>query len=432
MNARVMLWGTVIGYVSDRPDGVAAFEYDADFLRSGIQVSPIVMPLGPGVIRFPELSPRTYRGLPGLLADSLPDRFGNALIRAWAQRQGRGDGDLTGVAALCYMGSRGMGALEYVPAEDPDITHTDPLDVGELAALADAVLRERQGFTVDATTEDALQRILSVGSSAGGARAKAVVMWNEATGEMRSGQAPHVAGFEHWILKFDGVSENRDRELADPVGHTLVEYAYSLMARAAGIDMPPTRLLHEGGRSHFMVKRFDRTGDGGKIHMQTLNGLAHFDFNLARVYGYEDAARIALEIDVPPEDRADLFRRMVFNVLARNQDDHTKNISFLMDRDGTWRLSPAYDITYAYNSTGRWTGTHQMLVNGKADDFTVDDLVAVGTSARLKRGEPQRIIRQVADAVHDWPRYAAEAGVPAEVMTRIGNAHRRELMASTA
>ena len=428
MNARVVLWGSVIGYVSDGADGIAAFEYDRDFLRSGIEVSPVVMPLGPGVRSFPDLSPSTYRGLPGLLADSLPDRFGNALIRAWARRQGRDDGDLTGVAALCYMGSRGMGALEYVPAHDPDIADTDPLDIGELAVLADNVLRERAGFSVDAASTDALQRILSVGSSAGGARAKAVMMWNATTGEMRSGQAPHVPGFEHWILKFDGVSENRDRELADPVGHTLVEYAYSLMARQAGIEMPETRLLHEGGRSHFMAKRFDRTSDGGKVHMQTLNGLAHFDFNMARVHGYEDAMRVALRIDVPPGDRAELYRRMAFNVLARNQDDHTKNISFLMDRDGRWRLSPAYDVTYAYNPAGRWTGTHQMLVNGRADGFTTEDLLAAATHARLKAGEPQRIIREVAAAVRAWPQHGEEAGVSPEAIHAIGSTHRLALV----
>lgn len=427
MTARVILWGTVIGYVSDGADGVAAFEYDRDFLRSGIQVAPITMPLGPGVRSFPDLASSTYRGLPGLLADSLPDRFGTALIRAWAERTGGDIGDLSGVAALCYMGSRGMGALEYLPAHDPDLTVTDPLDIGELAALADRVLRERAGFSVDATSTDALQRILSVGSSAGGARAKAVVMWNAATGEMRSGQAPHVPGFEHWILKFDGVSENRDRELADPIGHTRVEFAYSLMAREAGIAMPETRLLHEGGRSHFMAKRFDRTPDGGKVHMQTLNGLAHFDFNMARVYGYEDAMRVALRIDVPPGDRAELYRRMVFNVLARNQDDHTKNISFLMGRDGRWRLSPAYDVTYAYNPAGRWTGTHQMLVNGRADGFTTDDLLAVASHARLKAGQPQRIIREVTGAVRNWPRHGEEAGVPQDAIRRIGEAHRLAL-----
>ncbi len=427
MNARVVLWGSVIGYISDGADGVAAFEYDRDFLRSGIAVSPVVMPLRSGVYAFPDLSRRTYRGLPGLVADSLPDRFGNALIRAWAERQGRGEADLTGVAALCYMGSRGMGALEYVPAQDPDIAYADPLDVGELAILADTVLRERAGFSVDATSTGALQRILSVGSSAGGARAKAVVMWNEATGEMRSGQAPHIPGFEHWILKFDGISENRDKELADPMGHTIVEYAYSLMARSAGIDMPETRLLREGGRSHFMAKRFDRTADGGKVHMQTLNGLAHFDFNMARVYGYEDAMRVALQIDVPPGDRSELYRRMVFNVIARNQDDHTKNISFLMGRDGRWRLSPAYDVTYAYNPAGRWTGTHQMLVNGRADGFTADDLLAAAGHARLKVGEPQRIIREVVAAVREWSRYAEAAGVPPGVAERVGDTHRRGL-----
>jgi len=413
--ATVRLWGTDIGYVSlAEGEQSASFEYDRDFLRSGIELSPIRMPLSQRVYSFPELAFPSFRGLPGLLADSLPDKFGNAVIDTWLATQGRRPESFNAVERLCYIGTRGMGALEFKPATNPFRANKTELNVGRLVKLASEILTYRTSLDVvfaDRENERAVREILRVGSSAGGARAKSLIAWNPRTNQVRSGQAPAGIGFEYWLLKFDGVSNNRDKELADPQGYGAIEYAYSRMAQDAGIAMMPCRLLEEGGRRHFMTKRFDRTDEGNKLHKQTLAALAHYDFNLAGAYGYEQAILAMRALDLGPEAIEQLFRRMVFNIVARNQDDHVKNIAFLMDRRGQWSLAPAYDVTWSYNPTGDWTSAHQMTLNGKRDGFTLSDFEACAEVALLKRGEARRIIQEVQRAVSRWRDHADEVGV---------------------
>ena len=429
--AEVKLWGTTIGAVSwDDGRGSANFEYDSSFLRSGRQVAPLTMPLGTAIYSFPALAQETFHGLPGLLADSLPDRFGNAVIDAWLAAQGRIPGDFNSVERLCYVGVRGMGALEFVPATGPEYRQS-AVEVAALVELAGEILARRGGFTGSLRTpqrQQALQSILRVGTSAGGARAKAIIAWNPATGAVRSGQIAAGDGFSYWLLKFDGVAGNRDRELDDPQGYGLIEYAYHLMAQAAGITMAECRILREGGRNHFMTRRFDRTPAGDKIHMQSLGALAHYDFNQPGANSYEQALGVIQRLGLGKPAVEEQFRRMAFNVVARNQDDHVKNIAFLMDRSGRWSLAPAFDLTYSYNPAGRWTGAHQMSLNGKREGFAAGDFAACARNAAMRRGRAADILRQVRDAVRRWPEFAALAGVPDAAARRLAAAHRTDLL----
>jgi serine/threonine-protein kinase HipA len=414
--AEVRLWGRSIGAVSlEEGARIAAFQYDPEFLTSGIELSPMLMPLSRQIYQFPSLSEVSFRGLPGLLADSLPDRFGNALIDAWLATQGRRPESFNAIERLCYIGVRGMGALEFAPAKGPPLRRSARVQIDELVKLASEVLTHRSSLQVSfapGRRHDGLQEMLRVGTSAGGARAKAIVAWNRETNEVRSGQVIAPAGFDYWILKFDGVSANKDKELEDPKGYTVIEYAYALMAADASIEMSESRLLEEGGRRHFMTRRFDRLGDGGKLHMQSLAALGHYDFNSAGAYSYEQAFDVIKRLGLPMHAREQQFRRMIFNVVARNQDDHVKNIAFLMDKAGAWSLSPAFDVTYAYNPAGQWTSRHQMTINGKSDGFTAEDFQAAAQVAGLKRGRSEAILAEVMDTVKQWPRYAQTADVP--------------------
>jgi serine/threonine-protein kinase HipA len=428
MIARVQLWGRTIGAVSlEEGRDVAAFEYDPEFVGSGIQLSPLVMPLGRRVHQFPELPRNTFHGLPGLLADSLPDKFGNALIDAWLATQGRTPESFSAVERLCYTGTRGMGALEFAPVLGPKPRKASKLEVDALLRLAGEVLTHRgrlQGHLHAAGKAKALRDILTVGTSAGGARAKAVIAWNPQTHEVRSGQITAGDGFEHWLLKFDGVAGNRDKERDDPTGYGAVEFAYHRMAKAAGITMSECRLLEENGRRHFMTRRFDRLASGEKLHLQSLCALAHFDFNQAGAYGYEQALLAIRRLQLPMSAVEEQFRRMVFNLVARNQDDHVKNIAFLMNPLGEWSLAPAFDVTYSYNPAGAWTGTHQMTLNGKRDGFTREDFVQCARSALMKRGRAATILEEVQATVERWPEFAAEAGVPDGWRDKIQKTHR--------
>lgn len=428
MIARVQLWGRTIGAVSlEEGRDVAAFEYDPEFAGSGIQLSPLVMPLSGQVHQFPELPRNTFHGLPGLLADSLPDKFGNALIDAWLATQGRTPESFNAVERLCYTGTRGMGALEFAPVLGPKPRKASKLEVDALVRLAGEVLTHRGrllGHLHAAGKAKALRDILTVGTSAGGARAKAVIAWNPQTHEVRSGQIAAGDGFEYWLLKFDGVAGNRDKERDDPTGYGAVEFAYHRMAKAAGITMSECRLLEENGRRHFMTRRFDRLAGGEKLHLQSLCALAHFDFNQAGAYGYEQALLAIRRLQLPMSAVEEQFRRMVFNVVARNQDDHVKNIAFLMNPLGEWSLAPAFDVTYSYNPTGAWTGTHQMTLNGKRDGFTREDFVQCARSALMKRGRAATILEEVQATVERWPEFAAEAGVPDGWRAKIQKTHR--------
>ena len=411
----VRLWGRTIGAVSLADgDTVASFQYDPAFISSGIEVAPLMMPLSNRVYRFPELSQQSFHGLPGLLADSLPDKFGNALIDAWLATQGRQPDSFNALERLSYTGQRGMGALEFTPAIGPQARQASQVQIDHLVDLASQVLSHRNNLRAsfaDAKKERALADILRVGTSAGGARAKAVIAWNPSSNEVCSGQIPAGEGFEYWLLKFDGVAGNRDKELEDPQGYGVIEYAYYLMAKDCGIDISECRLFEENGRQHFMTRRFDRLAGGEKRHMQSLCALAHYDFNLAGAYSYEQALLVIRQLGLPMQAIEEQFRRMVFNIIARNQDDHVKNIAFLMDKAGSWSLSPAFDVTYSFNPTGHWTAQHQMTLNGKRDNFTLGDFRACAKMASMKRGRAEAIVREVQQVVSRWTDYAAQAGV---------------------
>lgn len=431
-DASVVLWGREVAAVSWlSSDDYAVFQYDPEFAASGIQLSPLAMPLSPDPYSFPALPKQTFKGLPGLLADALPDKYGDRLIDTWLAEQGRTPGSFNPVERLCYVGRRGMGALEFKPAVGGTARKPSSVDVANLVRLANLVLDEKEsleGVLSGKNDLTAIDDILRVGTSAGGARAKAILAWNPQTGEFRHGQVDAGGGFEHWLMKFDGIDNNRDKEEPDPQGFGLIEYAYYLMATDAGIDMMPCRLHNEGGRSHFMTRRFDRpideSGETRKLHMQSLCALQHYDFNDPSGYSYEQAILTIRQLDLGAQALEQQFLRAVFNVVARNQDDHVKNIAFLMDRDGSWTLSPAFDVTYSYNPSGDWTGQHQMSLNGKRDGFQLEDLNTLAETASVKPAKARKLIAQARDVVSNWPDYAAKAGIGNDTVRKIGNAHR--------
>lgn len=431
-DATVRLWGRDIGAVTwlkDREIGI--FQYMPDFARSRVELAPIMMPLSPNPYEFPGLPREAFKGLPGMVADSLPDKFGNALIDAWLSTQGRTAGSFNPVERLCYIGTRGMGALEFHPSTHPGARKAQRVEIDALTKLANDVLNNRgnlRGVLNGDNDRETLQDILRVGTSAGGARAKAILAWNRDTGEFRSGQVKAGEGFTYWLMKFDGISDNRDKELADPQGFGLIEYAFFLMARAAGIDMTECRLHREGGRSHFMTQRFDRNASGQKLHMQSLAALRHYDFNAAGAYSYEQAVETIRLLGLPAYDIEQQFRRAIFNVLVRNQDDHVKNIAFLMNRKGEWRLSPAFDVSYAYNPDGSWTHQHQMSLSNKRDNFELADLVQFGVFCDLKPKKAEDIVREMHATIEDWPAFAAEAGVAEQTAQAIYRAMRLEIV----
>ena len=419
--ALVKLWGTVIGAVSlDDTKRSAAFEYDSSFLSSGIEVSPIVMPLKKGVYTFPSLSYESFHGLPGLLSDSLPDKFGNELINVWLAKQGRLPESFNAVERLCYTGTRGMGALEYEPAVSSLVEESCQIQVSELVELASMVLSNRKNLKVvleecdKKKLTESLKHIISIGTSAGGARAKALIAWNPKTNEVRSGQIKTNSDFEYWLMKFSGVSGNKDKESEDLADFGMIEYAYYLMAIDCGINMMPCHLLNDGKNRHFMTKRFDRTAEGKKLHMQSLAAIGHFDFNAAGTTSYEQCFTILNTLGLGHHEKLDMFRRMVFNVAACNCDDHVKNISFLMDKSGKWTLSPAYDVSFAYNPDGAWTSSHQMSINGKRKNIAASDFETCARIAGLKNAEVKAVVSEVCTSLSHWKEFAATAGVTGE------------------
>lgn len=423
----VKLWGATVGYViwdTDRECGV--FEYDPNFKQTRIQLAPMQMPLGDEIFAFPTLNEDTYKGLPGMLADSLPDRFGNALIDQWLAETGRTPQSFNPVERLTYVGTRGMGALEFHPVLEKTPAETISLNIQELVELSSAVLtlKEAQQFELDPSAThqnvDGLSKVLAVGTSAGGARAKAIIAWNETTNNVRSGQIEAGDGYTYWLLKFDGVSNNKDKELTDPRGYGRIEYAYHLMAVEAGIEMTECRLMKENHRAHFMTKRFDRTEDGQKLHMQSLCALGHHDFNVPGATSYEQAFLMCNALELGMADKEQLFLRMVFNVLAYNRDDHTKQIAFLMNKNGQWRLSPAYDVTYAYNPDGEFTSLHQMTVNRKRDNISDEDFLAVAQRQGLNMASAKRFITNIKSATANWYSFAKAAEVDERKSQLIG------------
>jgi serine/threonine-protein kinase HipA len=429
--AAVTLWGSRIAAVSiDAGARYATFQYDPAFVRSGIEVAPARMPLREQPYRFPGLPEDTFSGLPGLLADALPDRWGTALVDAWLASEGRDRSSFDVVQRLCYVGTRGMGALEFEPSREPIAAGGVDLQVDALVRLAGEVLSERAQFVAELSRspdEEAMKAILAVGSSAGGARPKAVIAYNDATGQVRSGQVEVGEGFRHWLLKFDGVERAGDHGLTDPRGWGAVEYSYARMARTAGIEMTECRLLEEGGRRHFMTRRFDRPDDGRKLHMQTVGALEHVSYNEPGTYSYEQVLLLVRRLGLGTPIVEQQFRRMVFNVVARNQDDHVKNVAFLMDRDGAWSLAPAYDVIWAWKPGNPWLDSHQMSINGKRDGFTVADLRAVAVVAGLKRGRAEAILGEVGEVVAGWREVAHEVGVDERLVEQIARSHRLAL-----
>jgi serine/threonine-protein kinase HipA len=424
----VRLRGEDIGAAAwNEAQGFASFEYTGAFVRRGLQLAPLTMPVEAGrTYSFPALNRETFLGLPGLLADALPDRFGNALIDIWLAEQGRSKADFNPVERLCYMGARGMGALEFKPAHGPRARTAVPIEIDELTRIAAQVLKQREALitNLDAEQEEALKMIIRIGTSAGGARPKAVIAWNPETGEVRSGQVAPPPGFQPWLLKFDGASEE---SLGDPQGYGRIEYAYYHMAAAAGIIMTECRLFEEqgSGRAHFMTRRFDRGADGEKVHVQSLCAMNHFDYNAVGQYSYEQALDVIRQLRLGHPALELMFRRMVFNVLARNQDDHTRNIEFLMDAAGKWSLAPAYDMTWSHRSDSPWVSRHQMRINGKTDHFDGSDLLAVADAFGIRKAAD--ITADVAAAVARWPQFARDAGVEASMIETIAHTHRLAL-----
>ncbi|NVK38567.1 MAG: type II toxin-antitoxin system HipA family toxin [Gammaproteobacteria bacterium] len=424
--AEVVLWGTTIAVVRwDEQAAVADFQYTPEFQQFGIEVAPVVMPVRAASYRFANLNKDTFKGLPGMLADVLPDKFGNALIDQWLIKQQRSPQDFNPVERLCYTANRAIGALEFLPTQRYFEDDTDAhIEIEKMVRLASLVLQKKQ-FEIESPdlNGEALEQILQIGTSAGGARAKAIINWNEKDNVILPGHVETKPGFDGWLIKFDGVSENKDKELADPMGFGRIEYAYYLLAKKAAIEMMESRLLEEGGRAHFMTKRFDRIGNE-KLHMTSLCGLGHFDFNDPTSTSYEQALVLARQLRIPREHVAQLYRRMVFNVVFRNQDDHTKNIAFLMGRQGRWRLSPAFDVAYSYNPKGLWTSKHQMSVNGKREGFELDDLFAAGEHTGLSKQKIKQIVGEVLACIQLWPDCAEKAGVSHERMINIGQSFR--------
>lgn len=419
--AEVRIWDQLVGAVVTET-GQTGFQYDPSFIRKGIELSPINLPLNSRIYRSNDSN--LFDGLPGLLADSLPDRFGTALIDAWLSSQGRTRESFDTVERLCYIGKRGMGALEFKPSKGPVGTKKHAIQIDQMVGLASDILGERSNFETSLadSPKQAVKDLLSIGTAAGGARAKAVIAWNRDTGQIRSGQVDAGPGFEHWLIKFDGVSDVRHGVLKVSQGYGLREYAYYKMARHAGIEISLSEIYEENGRSHFITKRFDRAGSK-KIHMQTLASLANLDFNVPG-HAYEQAFLVGRQLGLEVRDLEQLFRRMIFNISARNQDDHAKNISFLMDRDEKWRLSPAYDLTFAYNSQGTHTSTHQMSVNGKLNDFSMRDFEECAATSSLRRTLAAEVVDEVVGAVSLWPQIARDLGIPEESIAGIKKAQR--------
>lgn len=409
--AEVYLWGTRIGIIHQEPGrSFASYEYDRQFLNSGIEVAPLRMPAGQNIYEFPALAGGPFYGMPGLVADSLPDRFGNAVIEQWLMSIGRSLSDFTAIDRLCYTGKRGMGALEYVPSS-PDIRDIDAaINVSEMVRLASDILSSRSQIALKADDNLTYAQLVQVGSSAGGARAKALIAWNEETNEVRSGQVQLGSGFDYWLMKFDNVAKNGDHGLIDKPEYTRIEYAYYLMATVAGIKMNECRIYQSEGDYHFMTKRFDRAA-GRKIHMQSLGALAHISYQEPAVCSYELAAAYMRQIGLSYKEIEQFYRRMVFNCLAVNQDDHVKNISFLMDRAGKWSLAPAYDITFSYDLSNKWLRAHQMTINGKTTGIMIKDLLAVGNRMGIRNNKCRDIVAEIGAVTDNFEEYAVKAGV---------------------
>ena len=417
----IFLWGKKVGILHQELDKpYAMFEYDSDFVDSNIEIFPLKMKLSKNIYQFPLLTDAPFYGLPGLVSDSLPDKFGNELIENWLALQGKSVNEFTAIDRLCYIGKRGMGALEYKPVikNIEDINET--VNVSKIVEFASNILSKRKSIVLNANEKLTYSQLIQVGTSAGGARAKAIIAWNKKTNEVRSGQILLNRDFDYWIMKFDDVLKNGDYGLDDEPQYTLVEYAYYLMAKDAGINMSECRIYKDGKRNHFMSKRFDRV-NGNKVHMLSLGALTHINYNNPGECSYEYASQCMKRMGLTYKEIEEFFRRMVFNVLAVNQDDHVKNTSFLMDRSGKWSLSPAYDITFSYNLSNKWLRQHQMSINNKLDNITFNDILEAGKNMEIKKSRCIKIIEEVRNTVNNFEIYALKAGVNRKRIEEIQN-----------
>lgn len=414
--ARVNLYGQTVGFVRwDNNLKTALFEYADSFVGSGLEPSPILMPARRGrIYSFSDIGRETFKGLPGLLADSLPDTYGRALFDRWLALTGRTSGNA--IETLCFLGKRCMGALEFEPAMDAPYGPDVVLELDALVDVASEALaaKEKFGANLAEDKKAAIAEIVRLGTSAGGQRAKAIIAYNRQSGEVRSGQVDAPQGFDYYLIKLDGVTAEAGFRETQNFGR--LEYSFSELVRECGIEMSECGLIEENGRAHFLTKRFDRE-KGEKIHMLTLCGIAHYDYRTPRAYSYEQAFNIMRALRLPYSQAQEMFRRMVFNIVVRNQDDHTKNITFLMDPKGNWRLSPAYDMGYAYNPQGGWTAQHQMSVNGKFDGITRKDLLEFSHRNNIKNAP--EIIDMVTDTASHWPEIAQNCGVPQRMINAI-------------
>lgn len=414
--ARVNLYGMPMGALRwDNRRNIGQFEYADSFIGKGIEPSPLLMPVRAGrVYSFSDIGKETFKGLPGMLADSLPDTYGRALFDRWLALTGRQSGNA--VETLCFLGKRCMGAMEFEPAMDTPYRPDVNIEIDSLVEVASEALAEKADFGVnlDEDKKAAIAEIVRLGTSAGGQRAKAIIAYNKNTGEVRSGQIDAPPGFDYYLIKLDGVTGDAGFRETQNFGR--LEYSFFRLVRECGIEMSECSLIEENGRAHFLTKRFDRNEEG-KIHMQTLCGIAHYDYRLPRAYSYEQAFNVMRALRLPYSQAQEMFRRMVFNIVVRNQDDHTKNISFLMDRDGKWRLSPAYDMGFAYNPSGGWTSQHQMSINGKFDNITGNDILVFAQRNNIK--DASEIIGQICETASRWPFIASECGVPQKMIDAI-------------
>ena len=423
--AFVKIWGETVGAVAwNAATGIASFEYDSKFISTKLDLAPLKMPItnsAKRIFSFPELRDlKTFKGLPGLLADVLPDDYGNQLINSWLAQNGRPENSMNPVELLCFIGTRGMGALEFEPSQLKPSKRAFDIEIDSLISISQKMLLKREDFQTNLSEDEqkAMLDILKIGTSAGGARPKAIITYNEKTGQVKSGQTTAPKGFEYWLIKLDTVS---DIQFGESTGYGRIEMAYYLMATACGIEMTECKLMEENGRAHFMTKRFDREGATQKHHIQTLCAMQHYDFNQIMSFSYEQVFQTMRLLRVPYPQAEQMFKRMVFNVIARNCDDHTKNFAFRLKQGGVWELAPAYDICFAYRPESEWVSQHNLSINGKRKNITKEDLLAVAKSMNIKKAN--RIIEQISETVVDWYTYAEQAKVEKHHKVAIGHSH---------
>jgi serine/threonine-protein kinase HipA len=424
-NAFIKIWDEIVGAVAWNPETrIASFEFESKFIAKKWDLASLKMPIstnGRSIFSFPELKDlKTFKGMPGLLADVLPDDYGNQLINSWLAQNGRPENSMNPVEMLCFIGTRGMGALEFEPSQFKTTKRAFDIEVDSLVTISQKILQKREGFQTNLNEDEqqAMLDILKIGTSAGGARPKAIIAYNEKTGQVKSGQTNAPKGFEHWLIKLDTVS---DVQFGESTGYGRIEMAYYLMAKACEIEMMECRLMEENGRAHFMTKRFDRQGGDIKHHIQTLCAMQHYDFNQITSFSYEQLFQTMRLLKLPYPQAEQLFRRMAFNVIARNCDDHTKNFAFRLKQNETWEMTPAYDICYAYRPESEWVSQHNLSINGKRKEITRDDLLIVAKSMNIKKAES--IVQQINKTVKNWSNFAEEVKVKKELIDRIGNSH---------